>query len=88
MGVGADHVVQIIHPHVFQIGHHQTAVRHVASVNEHEFSVTLNQGAVRLAHVNEVDREVGAIRHRQGGGLGLSLIGHHRREQNQHQNKT
>ena len=54
VGVGAEHILQLLHPLLLQVGYHQTAVIHVAPVVEHVLTVALNQHAQRLAHVNEV----------------------------------
>ncbi len=54
VGVGAEHILQLLHPLLLQVGYHQTAVVHVAAIVEHELSVTLYQYAQRLPYVNEV----------------------------------
>ena len=54
VGVRAEHILQLLHPLLLQVGDHQTAVVHVAAVVEHELSVTLHQYAQRLPYVNEV----------------------------------
>ena len=55
VGVGTDHMVQSIHTLGFQIGHHQTAVGHVAAVDEHGLAPAEQQGGVCLTHVDKVD---------------------------------
>ena len=54
VGVRAEHILQLLHPLLLQVGYHQTAVVHVAAVVEHELSVTLYQYAQRLPYINEV----------------------------------
>ena len=54
VSMGAEHILQLLHPLLLQVGDHQTAVVHVAAVVEHELSVTLYQHAQRLPYVNEV----------------------------------
>ena len=54
VGVRAEHILQLLHPLLLQVGDHQTAVVHIAAVVEHELSVTLHQYAQRLPYVNEV----------------------------------
>ena len=54
VGVGAEHILQLLHPLLLQVGSHQTAVVYVAAVVEHELSVTLYQHAQRLPYINEV----------------------------------
>ena len=54
VGVRAEHILQLLHPLLLQVGDHQTAVVHIAAVVEHELSVTLYQYAQRLPYINEV----------------------------------
>jgi len=54
VGVRAEHILQLLHPLLLQVGYHQTAVVHVAAIVEHELSVTLYQHAQRLPYINEV----------------------------------
>ena len=54
VGVGAEHILQLLHPLLLQLGYHQTAVVHIAAVVEHELSVTLYQHAQCLPYINEV----------------------------------
>lgn len=54
VGVGAEHILQLLHPLLLQVGNHQTAVVHIAAIVEHELSVTLYQYAQRLPYINEV----------------------------------
>ena len=54
VSVGAEHILQLLHPLLLQVGYHQTAVVHIAAIVEHELSITLHQYAQRLSYVNEV----------------------------------
>ena len=54
VGVGAEHILQLLHPLLLQVGYHQTAVVHVAAIVEHELSVALYQYAQRLPYINKV----------------------------------
>ena len=54
VGVGAEYILQLFHPLLLQVGHHQAAVVHVAAVVQHELAVTFHQHAQRLPHVDEV----------------------------------
>ena len=78
MGMGAEYVFQLLHPLTLQVGHHQTAVVHIAAVVEHELSVALHQHAERLPHIDEVhlQRSIhrcsgrGRVRHHIGASAG------------------
>ena len=61
VGVRAEHILQLLHPLLLQVGYHQTAVIHVAAVVEHELSVALHQHAQRLPHIDEVHLEGGVL---------------------------
>ena len=54
VSMGAEHILQLLHPLLLQVGDYQTAVVYVAAVVEHELSVTLHQYAQRLPYINEV----------------------------------
>ena len=54
VGVGAEHILQLLHPLLLQVGDHQTAVIHVAAVVEHELSVAFHQHTQRLTHIDEM----------------------------------
>ena len=64
VGVGADDGFQLLHALLLQKRHHQLAVVPVAAVNEHKLSVAFQKGAVRLAHIDELDGEAVAGYHR------------------------
>ena len=66
VSMGAEHILQLLHPLLLQVGYHQTAVVYVAAVVEHELSVALHQHAQRLPYVNEVHLKGLAC---PGGGL-------------------
>ena len=57
VGMGADHGGQLLHTLLLQIGHHQLAVRLVASIDKHVFPAAFQQSTVRLAHVDKRHRK-------------------------------
>ena len=63
VGVGADHIVQLVDALLVQIGHHQAAVGHVAAVDEHGILSAHQQGGVGLSHIDEVYGQGGAVRY-------------------------
>ena len=72
VGVGAEYILQLFHPLLLQVGHHQAAVVHVAAVVQHELAVTFHQHAQRLPHVDEVHLERGIH-----AGCRRGRVGHH-----------
>ena len=72
VGVGAEHILQLLHPLLLQVGYHQTAIVHIAAIVEHELAVTFHQHAQRLPHVDEVHLERGIH-----AGCRRGRVGHH-----------
>lgn len=61
VGVGAEYILQLFHPLLLQVGHHQAAVVHVAAVVQHELAVTFHQHAQGLPHIQEVHLKIGGL---------------------------
>ena len=67
VGVAAHHCRQLLYPLLLQVADQQRAVLHIAAVDEHIVSVTRQQCAVCLTHIQEMNGQPGAVR----GDLGL-----------------
>ena len=62
VGMGTDHIIQLLHLLLFQIGIDHVRILRVSAVDQHAFPVTEHQGRVRLAYVDEMDFKAGTVR--------------------------
>ena len=62
VGMGTDHIIQLLHLLLFQIGIDHVRILRVSAVDQHAFPVAEHQGRVRLAHVDEMDFKAGTGR--------------------------
>ena len=84
VGVAAHHRLELFHPLLLQVGDHQLAVGHVATVDEQIFPAAFQQRAVRLPHVHKVDRQGIAgkvVGGRRGGRSGAAAQQRQRQKQ-------
>ena len=61
VGVGAEHILQLLHTEILQVRDDIAAIVHVAAVVEHILAVTFHQHAQGLPHIQEVHLEVGGL---------------------------
>lgn len=61
VGMGTDHIIQLLHLLLFQIGIDHVRILRVSAVDQHAFPVAEHQGCVRLAHVDEMDFKAGTV---------------------------
>ena len=96
VGVGAEHILQLLHAEILQVRDNIAAVVHVAAVVEHILAVTFHQHAQGLPHIQEVHLKVGgpavsgrlgsadrrgaAARHHRRGITGGKAKGQRRRQ--------
>ena len=83
MGVGRNHVVQVVRPMALQVGIYQIRILSVAAVNEHVMAVADHQSGVRLAYVNKVDLKAASFRGRSRSARSGKLIAAGKRAQQQ-----
>ena len=82
VGVGAEHILQLLHTEILQVGDDIAAIVHIAAVVEHILAVTFHQHAQGLPHIQEVHLKVGglAVSGRLGSADRRSAAArHHRR---------
>ena len=61
VGVGAEHILQLLHTEILQVRDDIAAIVHIAAVVEHILAVTFHQHAQGLPHIQEVHLEVGGL---------------------------
>ena len=61
VGVGAEHILQLLHAEILQVRDDIAAIVHVAAVVEHILAVTFHQHAQGLPHIQEVHLKVGGL---------------------------
>ena len=64
VGVGAEHIIQLLDSQVLQVGDHQFPIRHIAAIVQQVVAFTFYQNAQRLPHINKVCGQSLALGHR------------------------